>query len=137
MYNRKILYFWIKHILKNLDEMDRFLEKLPKCTMGISLVVQWLRIPFQCVGHGFDPWLGNLEPSCHGAAKLAWTSTKKKNSATTGRIKNRKPCRPKCIKRNCKENQTHSSQNAGVSQVNSNKFWRNSLFLSYTSFSRG
>ena len=23
-----------------------------------SLVVQWLRLCFQCKGHGFDPWLG-------------------------------------------------------------------------------
>ena len=78
MYNRKFFYLWIKHILKNLDEMDRFLEKLQKYSMGTSLVAQWLRIAFQCVGHGFDPWLGNLEPTCHGATKLAWTSTKKK-----------------------------------------------------------
>ena len=77
MYNRNFLYFWIKYILKNLDEMDRFLEKLQKYTMGTSLVVQWLRIAFQCVGHGFNPWSGNLEPIRHGATKLAWTSTKK------------------------------------------------------------
>ena len=44
--------------------------------------------------------------------------------------------RPKCTKRNCKGNQAHHSQNPGVSQVSSNKLSRNSLFLSYTSFSR-
>ena len=27
--------------------------------LGASLVVQWLRISFQCRGSGFDPWLGN------------------------------------------------------------------------------
>ena len=26
---------------------------------GISLVVQWLRLCFQCKGHGFDTWLEN------------------------------------------------------------------------------
>ena len=25
---------------------------------GTFLVVQWLRLPFQCKGHGLDPWLG-------------------------------------------------------------------------------
>ena len=24
-----------------------------------SLVVQWLRLAFQCKGCGFDPWMGN------------------------------------------------------------------------------
>ena len=29
-----------------------------------TLGVHWLRIAFQCRGGGFDPWLGNYDPTC-------------------------------------------------------------------------
>ena len=38
-------------------------------TVGTSLVVQWLRIHLPMRGHGFDPWSGNYDPTCHGATK--------------------------------------------------------------------
>ena len=40
-----------------------------KGVIGTSLVVQWLRITFQCRGHGLGPRSGNQEPTCHAAKK--------------------------------------------------------------------
>ena len=31
---------------------------------GTSLVVQWLRLCLQCRGRGFNPWIGNKDPTC-------------------------------------------------------------------------
>ena len=36
--------------------------------LGMSLVVQWLRIQPAIRGCGFDPWLEAKIPTCHGAA---------------------------------------------------------------------
>ena len=39
------------------------------CTPGACLVVQWLRLPFQCRGYWFNPWLGSWDPTCLVAKK--------------------------------------------------------------------
>ena len=40
-------------------------------SLGTSLVVQWLRLCFNCRAHRFDPWLGNYDPTYH-----AWCGQK-------------------------------------------------------------
>ena len=42
------------------------LHCIQEARKGTSLVIQWLRLRFQCRGHRFDPWLGNM---LHGTAK--------------------------------------------------------------------
>ena len=34
-----------------------------------SLVVQWLRVCLSAQRNGFDPWLGNEDPTCHRATR--------------------------------------------------------------------
>ena len=54
------------HNLKNKNER----EKQKKCKLGG--LPWWSRgkeFTSQCRGHGFNPWLGNYDPTCHGATK--------------------------------------------------------------------
>ena len=45
-----------------------------------SLAVQWLRLRFQCRRWGFNPWLGNQDPTYCRAPPKTNKQTKKKNS---------------------------------------------------------
>ena len=42
-----------------VEVVERGRIQTQKGLRGTSLVVQWLRIPFQFRRHGFDPWSGN------------------------------------------------------------------------------
>lgn len=43
-----------------------------KCKHRTSFVAQWIRISAcQYREHGFNPWLGNQNPTCHGTTKPA------------------------------------------------------------------
>ena len=46
-----------------------FSWKIKKAVVGASLVVQWFRICLQHRGHGFNPWSGYCDPTCHRATK--------------------------------------------------------------------
>ena len=47
-----------------------FLNKQKKHEkLGTSLVIQWLRLCFQCRGQGFNPWSANWVPKCLVAKK--------------------------------------------------------------------
>ena len=50
--------------------------------MGISLVVQWLRLCFQCKGNRFDSWSGNQDPTGH-EVRPKQTNKKQKGKKTT------------------------------------------------------
>ena len=39
------------------------LQDSKRLNKGTSLVVQWLRIHLAMQGHGFDPWVGNQDPT--------------------------------------------------------------------------
>lgn len=40
-------------------------EPFKRPILGLSLVVQWLRLRSSTVGSEFDPWLRNYDPTCH------------------------------------------------------------------------
>ena len=53
------LFLALSKIKFNIKGKDYLKKKI----LDTSLVVQWLRLCFQCRWHGFDPWLGSS--TCH------------------------------------------------------------------------
>ena len=47
------------------NQIDLVLATLKKLSLGTSLAIQWLRLRFHCRGHGFNPYSGNKDPTCH------------------------------------------------------------------------
>ena len=64
--------FMAVHYSSNWKLLQCLNQLVRKEAAGTSLVVQWLRLCFQCRVPGFDPWLGNWipyaatkDPVCH------------------------------------------------------------------------
>ena len=67
--NGKNVNFYVMYILSQNIISQKKKKKIPKLLTGASLVVQQLRLCFQCRGCGFDPVMELRCHMPHGVAK--------------------------------------------------------------------